>query len=105
MVLNYTFDSIELPSNCAINYTYLVDIGMNDFIGYLFEKKYNRSYDDLGWWLEDGAKEYIKELEFAYMHNTLDTYKYIRDPEFISWLTDKYYDDALEELLMSVEAY
>jgi hypothetical protein len=90
----YTFDSGE---NSVVDYEYTVQESLQDVIEYKYYKKYDKPYHPLAWYLEDGAKEFVKEIEDAWLHNTLDMYAIYSDYDFYDWLKDKYEDDAFSD--------
>lgn len=70
---------------------------INDIIEYLFEQKYGVKYG-LGWYLEDGAKKFVKEIEEKWFYNKFDSFTlYTKDYNFIDWLKDKYQEEATEQ--------
>ena len=94
----------SLYGNCAdINYREVVDGSkiiinedIRDVISYLYEKHFGVPYRELGWWLEPGAKEFVKELEDKWWKNELDVSKIYADEEYLKEL-------ATERALFSEE--
>jgi hypothetical protein len=54
-------------------------------------------YKELGWWLEPGAKEFVKALEEQWFYNKIDTVKLYADYNFKDYLKDKYWSDAVDK--------
>lgn len=94
------FSDIDIDSLEGGEYTYTIDENLNDVIDYMFIQKYNRPYENnLGWYLEDGAKEFVKDIEDKWWHNKLDTYTLYHDYKFLDYLTEKYRDEAIKSSL------
>ena len=77
---------------------------LKDVIAYLFYKKYGKPYNELSWYLEDGAKEFVKGIEDSWNANTFDEFSLYHDHEFLGYLKKMYEneevdEDDLEELL------
>jgi len=99
-VSDWQLDNIDLSKYDTVSFTYDVREELEDVIDYLFIQKYDRPYkSNLGWYLEDGAKEFVKNIEDKYWHNTLDTFTIYHDPKFIEYLTENYREDAVRESL------
>jgi len=81
------------------SFTIAVDEDLQDIIAFLYYKKYEKPYNELSWYLEDGAKEFVKDIEDKWLHNTLDTFSLYQDPEFLEFLSDWYTDELTEEQL------
>ena len=105
---NIDVDNYEdlVPSNSDIDisnfhggeYTYSVEENLQDILDYLFLTKYGITIsDNLGWYLEDGAKEFVKDIENKYWSNTLDTLRIYQDYHFIDFLKDRYENEAIQE--------
>ncbi len=69
--------------------TILVYEDLNDALPYLYEKHFGIPYSELSWYLEPGAKEWVKELEDKWMHNELDLSEVYNDEEFIASLSEE----------------
>jgi hypothetical protein len=95
------YDSIENESDSISNYTYYVDENLKDVIAFLYKKHFGKEYIELGWWLEPGAKEFVKDIEDKWFHNKIDTLTLYTDYEFIDFLKQVYYDDAVEQAVNS----
>ena len=87
--------------DCEVN----ISEDLEDVIAYLFYKKYGKYYNELSWFLEPGAREFVKEIEDSWNANTFDTFSLYHDPEFLKFIHDVIYDDyelteeQLEEIL------
>lgn len=79
-----------------------------DIISYLYEKHYNIPYNELSWYLEPGAKEFVKDIEEKWLHNTLDTSFIYRDKDFVKGLLLKDTElstDDLDDLKIKFETF
>ena len=92
--IDQNYNDVHLQS---INYEYGISEDINVVIRYLYEKKYNKPYNELSWYLEDGARQFVKDIENSYLKNTLDMFALYHDYHFIDWLKDYYYNSALNE--------
>jgi len=64
---------------------------LQDIFEYMFEKEYNKPYNELGWYLEPNAKELYKEVEDLWLHNALDTFElYNHDYNFQTFIMNKH---------------
>lgn len=82
------------------DYSYVVEEKLDDVVDYLFLKKYNKKYKkNLSWCLEEGAVEFVKDIENKWWHNELDTYELYQDSDFINYLKDVYLKDAAREYI------
>lgn len=83
---------------------------LDTYIRYAYEKKFGVPYRELGWWLEPGAKEFVKELEADWAHNKLDFHEAYRDRGYVEFATRRAIetgaaslDEAIEGLLDDIE--
>ena len=80
----------------------LVSEDLRDALPYLYEKHFGVPYRELGWWLEPGAKEWVREIEDKWFHNKLDLSEVYKDTEFLASLAQKYStqinEDTIEDL-------
>ena len=83
------------------NVIYSLEENLEDIISYEFERKYNKPYNPLTYYLEPGAKEFIKSLETEYYSNHLDIFGLYHTFEFKDWLKDKYEPIAHEKALLN----
>ena len=75
--------------------TVKVDEDLQNILEYYFKKKYNKCYNPLSWYLEDGAKELFKELETKWFKNKIDTFElYHLNNDFKEFLLEKYATEA-----------
>jgi hypothetical protein len=88
---------IENEYSSITNYSYYVEETLQDIIEFYYLQKYNKQYLELGWWLEDGAKDFVKNIEQQWWHNKINTVCLYADYDFIDFLKTKYYDDAVEQ--------
>lgn len=95
----YTFDVDYKDAHLyASDYAYYVEDSLRDVVEYSYEKAFNEKFNEMSWFLTDGAKPLVEKLEKKYFENTLDFDKYYTfDWDFKDWIKEKYYDDALEE--------
>ena len=70
-------------------------------IPYLYEQHFGVKYKELGWWLEDGAEKFVKDIEDKWWHNTLEIDSLQHNEKFANYLIDNYekLDLNLEDLL------
>ena len=79
-----------------------VDEDLRMLVAYFYEQHFNKPYNELSWYLEEGAKEFVKEIEDKYWNNEIDSFALSRDESFIDFLSEHYEDvdeDTLEEEL------
>lgn len=97
--LYYTFDNIYYNEFTVtkMNYEYTIQSNIQDIIEYEYENKFRKKYDALSWYLESGAKEFIKDLENKWFSNKIDTVAMFQDFKFIDWLKERYYERALSK--------
>lgn len=99
--LYYTF-----TDDCdGINYTdyeYNISESIEDIKKYEYESTFGKKYCELSWYLQEGAKELIKDLDTKWFKNEIDTTGYYSfNFKFKDWLSDYYRADALKECLSS----
>lgn len=102
--MNFTYYSTSTDE--VLEYSHRITV--DDIIRYEFEAIYHTPYRDLGWWLEDGAKDLVKIIENAWLHNALDIDSYRHNNKFLEWLKENIYDqedfmDAFREFIRSLE--
>ena len=95
--LYYTFDNIYYNEITVtqMDYEYTIQSNIQDIIEYEYENKFRKKYDALSWYLESGAKEFVKDLENKWFSNKIDTIAMFQDFKFIDWLKERYYERAL----------
>jgi hypothetical protein len=97
--------TIEIPlefyydkEDIIINYSFNVTENLQDIIEFLFEEEYGMPYFHSSWFLEEGAREFINNLQTLWNTNSIDTFSlYSNDTKFRQWLVNKYYNDAKEQ--------
>ena len=67
-------------------------------IPYLYEKHFGVPYKELGWWLESGAREWMKEIEDKWLHNQLDLSEVYKDQDYLNELAKQYYTVSVEDI-------
>lgn len=105
--LYYTFDNIyynELTVT-QMDYAYTIQSNIQDIIEYEYENKFRKKYDALSWYLESGAKEFVKDLENKWLSNKIDTVAMFQDFKFIDWLKERYYERALSKASLETLEY
>lgn len=97
--LYYTFDNIYYNETTVtqMDYEYTIQSNIQDIIEYEYENKFRKKYDALSWYLESGAKEFVKDLENKWFSNKIDTIAMFQDFKFIDWLKERYYERALSK--------
>lgn len=78
------------------NYEYDVEQKYEDILAYEFVKAFN---EDIGFFLTDEQKQFIKDFDYRWNKNEIHEYEYYttRNYAFIDWLKAKYEDEAEEE--------
>ena len=71
-------------------FSYVVETTLQDFVEYFYFKHYNKEYQSLSWYLEEGAKEFVKSIEDDWMHNRIDEFALMNDRDFKKFLKHKY---------------
>lgn len=71
---------------------------LRDAIPYLYEKHFGVPYRELGWWLEPGAREWMKDIEDKWFHNQLDLSEVYKDEEYLQELAQEYYSVSVENI-------
>ena len=96
-VLNYYFENIEYRGiDLSVEYEYYIQEEKNDVVNYLVEKHFKNL--PLSSYSKADERAYEKYIESKWLNNEIDTYRmYRRDDDFIQYLKDKYYDEALEQ--------
>ena len=61
------------------------------------KNKFRKKYSALSWYLESGAKEFVKDLENKWLNNKIDTVAMYQDFKFLDWLKERYYEKALSK--------
>lgn len=82
----------------SFDYTYWIDISCQDIVEYLFKEKYCKEYNQLSWYLEEGAREFVKDIEDSWLRNDVDEYGMLRDLSLRDFLKDKYADDVAYDI-------
>lgn len=67
---------------------------IEDIKKFMFFKKYNKHYNDMNWYLEEGAKEFIKQVEDDWLANKLDTDAIYKD----SYIYEMYAKNVAKDL-------
>lgn len=84
--------TVHVDIDDDIEYDYVSEfvcpLDIKDIIIYEYKNKYNEAFKEMSWWLLPGAKEFVKELENAWLHNQIDEFKYKNNSEFIEMLKD-----------------
>jgi hypothetical protein len=92
--LEFYYDKEDI----IINYPFNVTENLQDIIEFLFEEEYGVSYQYHSWFLEEGAREFINNLQTLWNTNSINTLSlYVNDTKFRQWLVNKYYNDAKEQ--------
>ena len=90
---------LEYPcEDDSFDYSYYVDVSLQDIIEYLFKEKYEKDYNPLSWYLEDGAREFVKDIEDSWLRDDIDEYGMLQDLSLRTFLKDKYASDVENEL-------
>lgn len=103
------YECIELGIEGEVEVTGSVDEDLKMLVAYFYEQHFNKPYNELSWYLEPGAKEFVKEIEDKYLHNEIDSFALGRDENFINFLNENYScdidDDTLDEELDRLRDY
>lgn len=89
---NEQYNSVNVNTR---DFEYVIDEDLQDIIEYLYEQRFGIKYVPCAWYLENGANDFVKEIEHQWWHNTLDTITLYKDHSFKDWLKEKYYEHAL----------
>lgn len=93
----YTF-TIKDDGICYVDFPYTICESLNDISKYEYEKTYNKKFNEMSWYLDKGATELIKDVEYKYYNNIINmTDYYTFNFDFKDWVKDLYHDDALTE--------
>lgn len=76
-----------------------VEEDLKMLIAYFYQKHFGVPYKELGWWLEEGAKEFVKDIEDKWMHNEIDSFELMRDNDFLEFIKENYMADVDEDTL------
>ena len=79
------------------DYSYLVDLTLQDIIEYLFKEKYEKDYNPLSWYLEDGAREFVKDIEDSWLRDDIDEWGLLHDLHLKDFLKEKYKNEVMQE--------
>ena len=105
-VIGYTFvgycNDIDFYENLDSG-EILISEDLRDALPYLYEKHFGVPYRELGWWLEPGAKEWVKEIEDMWLHNKLDLSDLYKDEDFLNSLVEKYSDQINEDTINDLQ--
>lgn len=95
--LYYNFDELYYDDIVVdeVDYEYHVQLNLQDILEYEYENKFRKKYNCLSWYLEPGAKEFVKDVESRWWKNQIDTVSLYNDYKFIDWLKECYYEKAL----------
>jgi len=80
-------------------YDYYLEINMEDIKEFLFKEKFNKDYESLNYYLEPGAKEFIKDFENKWWQNKIDTLSFQTNPNFLEFLKEKYSLEIIKDLV------
>lgn len=86
-----------------ISFDYSTIVSARDVCEYYFEQKYQKRFNMLTWYLEDGAKEYMTYIENKWLTNTIDELKLYNEYEFKKFMCKKYEIDISSKALSIVE--
>lgn len=69
-----------------------IEPSLKDIIKFLFKQKYDKNYDDLDWYLEQGAREFVKNIEDLYAKNMIGNANWIlqNKVKLIEFLKEEY---------------
>ena len=94
--INIALECYYDGESMVINYPFNVSENLQDIIEYLYEEEYHSKYYSHSWFLESGSREFVENLKKLWGTNSFDTFSlYTKDYNFIKWLADRYYSDAL----------
>jgi len=87
-----------------VNVVLTVDDDLDTLLPYLFKKKYGKAYNELSWYLEDGAREFVNNIEDKWLHNQLDTDSIFNEPDFLEYVICETENEAFNKALDAVYA-
>lgn len=70
-----------------------IEFTLDLIIKYYFFKHYHKDYCILNYYLEDNAKEFVKDIEYKYWHNQIDEYALTHSYDFTDFLLERCHDD------------
>jgi hypothetical protein len=92
------------PGSVHFTKSLALDESLQDIVEYEFEKEYRIPYKATSWYLEPGAREFVKGIEGKWLSNNLDTLSYYNgNPRFEEFLLGKHtreLDCAVETLAL-----
>ncbi len=103
-------ECIALDTNYYRDGCVVIDTSdIKTLIPYLYEKHFGKKYNELSWYLEEGAREFVKDIEDKWMHNQLEVEE---DSEFLNKyfenhkdeIVEKYAEDIKDEITEELEA-
>lgn len=78
-------------------FSYDIDTTLEDIVEYRYFKHYDKDYQPLSWYLEEGAKDFVASVEDDWMHNRIDEFELKNDKDFRKFLKHKYKYDIERE--------
>lgn len=100
-ILQDIADGIDFVSENGSFY-YKITENIRDIVHYLFYKKYNKKFNDLSWFLEEGARDFVKDIEHQWWKNEFDSFKLYHDDDFLEFLKDEYMYEAERQFIDEV---
>ena len=85
-------EDLDLDSEFDIDVK--VSENFKDVLAYLYKKRYEKEYDELSWYLEDGARDFYSDLENKWLHDEIDTFTLYHDNDFLEFLSGRVCDDS-----------
>ena len=97
LIYKVSVECEEFPcyDDCFIH-EHNVDVSCQDIVEYLFYEKYRKHWNPLNWHLEEGAKEFVKDIEDSWLRNEIDEYGLLHDLNMQEFLKEKYKDEVEE---------
>ena len=98
--------SYDLEEEYGTTVTYVFTEDLDDIVHFLYEQEFKIPYNELNWYLQPGAKEFVKDIEEKWLKNQIDCSKFINTYEFRKWvafnkLSEKEIANAIEDEVIS----
>lgn len=82
----------------------LIHEDIRDAIPFLYEEHFHERYNELGWYLIEGAREFVKDLEDKWSRNELDLSPlYDTNEDFQEYLKERYFITDQSEVELDIE--
>lgn len=98
LLYNVSVECDEFPEeDDYFTHEYFVDVSCQDIVEYLYFERYEKYWNPLSWYLEEGAREFVKDIEDSWLRDDIDEYGMLRDLSLKDFLKSKYIEDVRRE--------